>query len=162
MEPAGAITKCPTGRGSPETICRHNLAYWTGRPYLGLGPAAHSFLPPDRRFWNVRDLDRYLEAMDSGSHDCREEEILTVEDIREERLMLGLRLSTGIPLVWLERSPEDRGINSPAVLEKEGLVRLENGRLQATDLGFLVFDSLVDALLGRPVLEFKKNYDDRY
>ncbi|MBP5172257.1 MAG: coproporphyrinogen III oxidase family protein [Bacteroidales bacterium] len=75
----------------------HNSAYWTRRPYVGLGPGAHS-LTIDRgteiRSWNSEALSGW-----TPSH-----EVLTPEEIREERIMLGLRTANGIPVETLHRA----------------------------------------------------------
>jgi len=73
----------------PGFSAKHNSAYWTRAPYVGLGPGAHSLTMADGkqiRSWNTQVL--------SGWH-C-ESEILTDEEIREERLMLGLRTTAGV------------------------------------------------------------------
>src|SRR5256714_12339352 len=49
----------------PGFECVHNLGYWEGRPYLGLGPGAHSFRG-DRRWWNLRPPHQYIEAVSAG------------------------------------------------------------------------------------------------
>ena len=67
----------------------HNSAYWTRRPYVGLGPGAHSLsLNPDYRSWNSQ--------VQSGW--TREGELLTPEEIREETIMLGLRTREGVDI----------------------------------------------------------------
>lgn len=68
----------------------HNSAYWTRAPYVGLGPGAHS-LDGNRRSWNSEDLSGWT----------RSGEVLSEEEIREERIMLGLRTADGIPAPWL-------------------------------------------------------------
>ena len=65
----------------------HNSAYWRRVPYVGLGPGAHSLSEGSVRSWNSEDLVEY----------SREEEVLTPEDIRVERIMLSLRTDVGIP-----------------------------------------------------------------
>ena len=67
----------------------HNSAYWTRRPYVGLGPGAHSLsLNPDYRSWNSQ--------VQSGW--TRDGELLTPEEIREETIMLGLRTREGVDI----------------------------------------------------------------
>ena len=65
----------------------HNSAYWRRVPYVGLGPGAHSLSVGSVRSWNSEDLVEYY----------REEEVLTPEDIRVERIMLPLRTDAGLP-----------------------------------------------------------------
>lgn len=81
----------------------HNSAYWTGVPYVGLGPAAHSF-DGLRRSWNPSDTEAYiryqtrsLSDTDGCACDAPGSEILTPEQQAMERVMLSLRTSDGIP-----------------------------------------------------------------
>jgi oxygen-independent coproporphyrinogen-3 oxidase len=80
----------------PGYESRHNSRYWTGAPYLGLGPSAHSFLPPTRR-WNLRDWMAYRTAIMDGRLPLAEAEEVTGEAARLERIWLGLRTNTGLP-----------------------------------------------------------------
>ena len=65
----------------------HNSAYWRRVPYVGLGPGAHSLSVGSVRSWNSEDLVEY----------SREEEVLSPEDVRVERIMLSLRTDVGLP-----------------------------------------------------------------
>ena len=80
---------------------RHNHAYGTGEPYLGLGPAAHSYRAPVRQ-WNVADLKRYAAGMACGEPDI-EREVLTPAQQYDEFVLLRLRTREGIPLQELEK-----------------------------------------------------------
>ena len=82
-------------------ISRHNHAYWTGEPYLGLGPAAHSYRHPVRQ-WNVADLKCYAAGMACGRPDI-EQEVLSLEQQYDEFVLLRLRTREGIPLQELEK-----------------------------------------------------------
>ena len=76
-------------------VCRHNIGYWTGVPYLGLGLGASSYLVRGRDFVRLRgstDLNRYC----AGDYTCREETVLTKENRIEEYMFLGLRMTDGI------------------------------------------------------------------
>lgn len=144
----------------PGDVCAHNLACWHGLPYLGLGPSAHSFLPPDCRFWNARDLGRFLAAMENGTTDCRGREFLSDEQVREERVMLGLRLRSGLSRALLEENLDGSGMENLSALEAEGLVEPRGEAIRVTDRGWLVLDSLVGALLGVTAVELdKKQFD---
>ncbi len=81
---------------TPELRCQHNMAYWRRSPYLGLGPAAHSF-DGTTRSWNPPSLGRWLKASKSGES-ILESEVLTHEQHVLETLMLGLRTSEGFSL----------------------------------------------------------------
>jgi oxygen-independent coproporphyrinogen-3 oxidase len=72
----------------------HNGAYWSGAAYLGLGPSAHSFDGARRREWVLPDVAKYIS--DAGTDAIYGGETLTDSDIRNERIMTGLRTSEGI------------------------------------------------------------------
>lgn len=78
-----------------EKTCRHNLHYWNHAPYLGLGPAAHSYSGETRQ-WNFSDLDQYLELIQAGNSAVEEEESLTTSQHMLEWLYVGLRQAKGI------------------------------------------------------------------
>ncbi|MFH1069887.1 MAG: radical SAM family heme chaperone HemW [Candidatus Glassbacteria bacterium] len=140
--------------GDPA-LCRHNLGYWQRRPYLGLGPSAHSFIPPDRRRWNLPDLDLYLEAGSRGRwEDDRGGEILDPGQLALEKTMLGLRLDTGLTGSELDEFAGESVTAALGELEAEGLVRVGKvgGRVSLTAEGFLLYDSVVGRLAaGRKV-----------
>ncbi len=134
-----------------SSACSHNLAYWTGRPYLGLGPSAHSFQPPDRRFWNRGDLEEYIRCgwRTGSAMSCREGEFLSARQRLSENLMLGLRLEDGAPVSLVGQI---LGRSTAAVLRElddSGLLHLRDSRVRLTDRGFLVLDCVVDRILSR-------------
>ena len=87
-----------------ENYSRHNMRYWLRRPYLGLGPSAHSFDGRVRR-WNHRSLEQWLCAVEKGEKPSAGEEELSGEQIRAERLMLGFRTLPGVELDLLKEHP---------------------------------------------------------
>ncbi len=123
------------GRGS-----RHNLGYWHGRPYLGLGAGAHSHRGP-RRWWNVRPPTQYMDAVLSRQGAVGGEEILSDDDRALERLLLGLRVSEGVPAEWVEMARAEAFV-------AEGLATTESGRLALTDRGMFLANEVVLALTG--------------
>ena len=94
-------TRYPTLRAAGPAGCedarvsRHNSKYWSHAPYLGFGPAAHSFLPP-KRFWNHRDVTRYVADLRAGRRPLAGEEVLDREQHMMEAILLGLRTAAGI------------------------------------------------------------------
>lgn len=80
----------------PGFESKHNSNYWNHTPYLGLGPAAHSFDGHSRQ-WNPANLKQYAENMAQGK-DCEERENLTDDDLYNETLLLSLRTRTGVDL----------------------------------------------------------------
>ena len=81
--------------------CRHNLNYWTGGEYLGLGPAAHSFID-GHRFSNAANLYEYMEVLENGRRPTIEDRS-GVKERMFEAVMLGLRTSRGIDRADFER-----------------------------------------------------------
>ena len=123
----------------PGRRCRHNLGYWEGRPYLGLGAGAHSFRD-GVRWWNVRPPEGYLRIVEGGRLPVGGRERLTGEDRRLESLLLGLRTSTGVPLAWIEE-----GRVPP--LERAGLAERRDDHLVLSDRGLLLANEVVTALV---------------
>ncbi|MDQ3991001.1 MAG: radical SAM family heme chaperone HemW [Actinomycetota bacterium] len=114
----------------PGRECRHNLGYWQGRPYLGLGPGAHSHRGRDR-WWNVRPPQRYIGAVAGGELPVGGRERLDEGELRLERLMLGLRLPAGVPATWVPDAVS-------ATFAERGLGVVENGRFALTEAGMLL------------------------
>jgi oxygen-independent coproporphyrinogen-3 oxidase len=79
----------------PGHECHHNCAYWNHGPYLGLGCAAHSFLPPERTA-NVWDVNRYCALVNDGRLPREFTELLDVGKLGTETIFLGLRTVQGI------------------------------------------------------------------
>lgn len=121
----------------------HNNAYWLGQEYVGLGPGAHSCEGGERRA-NRADLRAYLEGVERGCEPPASREVLGEAERATERLLLGLRLRSGLPLEVLG-SPSRAPLL--ARLEAEGLLRVEGERARLTPRGWLVSDSIVLQLL---------------
>ena len=122
---------------SPDAACRHNLLYWTGGDWWGVGPGAHSHVG-GTRWWNVRHPAAYAARLGAGVSPGLAREILTAAERRTERIMLAARLAAGCPLD--ELTPSGRAAAAAAVRDglaeqaahAAGLVRLTpNGRLLA-------------------------------
>ena len=118
--------------------CRHNLGYWTGREYLGLGLGASS-LWRDTRFRNTDSMEEYLKDSGNLPKIRREEEKLSASDRQSEYMILGLRLTEGISLAgFRETFGTDVRKVWPGVLEKYkgyGLLEEAAGRLKFTGEG---------------------------
>ncbi|MCS7083156.1 MAG: radical SAM family heme chaperone HemW [Bacteroidetes bacterium] len=134
---------------------RHNSKYWRHRPYLGLGPSAHSFrwLGPDRaeRWANVRSLRRYLTLLDAHQLPIEERETLGPEALLTEALLLGLRLREGVSLAelaarygWKPHAGHRRLIRAWI---RRGWADFRDERLRLTPTGWLLTDSLVLELM---------------
>jgi oxygen-independent coproporphyrinogen-3 oxidase len=127
----------------PGHRSRHNSAYWTGAPYLGLGPAAHSFDGTTRR-WNFEPWEAYRRAVTAGRSPVAHEETLTPEQRELERIYLGLRTAEGLDL----RRAGGAAPSVPSVWLAEGWVELSGHRLRCTAEGWLRLDALAGALTG--------------
>jgi oxygen-independent coproporphyrinogen-3 oxidase len=133
----------------PGLPARHNLVYWKGGSYLGLGPSAHSYDAEDSKRWkNFSSLHRYGETLARGELPVEWEESLSLEQREIEKWMLALRLDEGFPEHWLTSERQktkahalvQAGMMEPHP-ERPGLLRL-NAR------GFPLSDQIVKELIG--------------
>jgi oxygen-independent coproporphyrinogen-3 oxidase len=95
----------------PGRESRHNHKYWNHTPYLGLGPAAHSF-DGRRRWWNHRSIEIYVEELAVGKPSVADSELLTDEQLRLEALFLGFRTG-GLPKALPLRPLRGKRKNDP-------------------------------------------------
>jgi oxygen-independent coproporphyrinogen-3 oxidase len=107
---------------------RHNLAYWLGRDYLGIGVGAVSTIG-GRRWRNTPRLAGYLKSLERGTVPEREIESLSTDVLRRERVMLGLRLDEPLVLGDLARVVDGRAVSR---LELLGLVQSDTVRQTLT------------------------------
>ena len=131
----------------PGRECRHNIGYWTGVPYLGLGLGASSYLD-GCRFTVHRDMKQYLEEKPGMFADI---EKLTKKDMEEEFFYVGLRMTAGVSLSEFERR---FGISAkevyPGLMEtfvKEKAARFEGDRFVLTDYGLDVSNYIMAQFL---------------
>jgi oxygen-independent coproporphyrinogen III oxidase len=117
--------------GGRDLRARHNLAYWRGRDYLGLGIGAVSTVA-GRRWRNRPSIGRYVGALFRGAAPPREVEELSIEVRARERLLLGLRLDEG--LSWADVGG---GVDAGALarLERLGLAERRGNELALTPRG---------------------------
>lgn len=137
----------------PGLECRHNLACWQGRNYLGLGCAAASRVG-HRRWSNRADLDAYMKALAAGQAPPREDEELSPVTDAAERIVFGLRLMEGIDVDAILAATGAGGTEQAGVwletmsrLESEGLVRREGGRWRLTCQGTRLADHVAVELM---------------
>ena len=110
---------------------RHNLGYWLGRDYVGLGVGAVSTVGA-RRWRNAPSLRGYLEALERGERPAREHEELDDGIRATERVMLGLRLDEPLPLAGLEQAVDEAALDR---LAGAGLALRGPGTLALTRRG---------------------------
>jgi putative oxygen-independent coproporphyrinogen III oxidase len=129
----------------PGSECRHNLGYWKAGSWWGIGPGAHSFVGgPESgvRWWNVRQPAAYARALADGRSPAQARELLGAQDRRFERLLLEVRLRSGIPVAYVDAEHE----KVAADLVRERLLVREAGRLVLTRHGRLLADLVVRRL----------------
>lgn len=129
--------------------CRHNLKYWRGGDYLGLGPSAWSRLG-GLLAGNPRSLERWAEAVRAGRIPWETREKLTPRRRTEDRLIFGLRLAEGVPWREVEALFEGRRDSVEALLrslERHGLLLRRKDLLALTPRGFLLSNAVLAALL---------------
>ena len=125
----------------PGHPCRHNLAYWRSQDWWGIGPGAHSHIN-GVRWWNVRHPTRYAARLAAGQSPGQAREVLDAATRRVERVLLELRLASGLDADLLTQTERARA----AELVSRGL--LEAGRLlRLTRSGRLLADAVVRDLL---------------
>ncbi len=122
-----------------QYLSRHNQKYWSHAPYLGLGPAAHSF-HGGTRWWNVRSVKDYCRALEEGRAPVQESENLSVEQLRLESLYLGFRTRTGVDMEIISSFSNWADVLDE--LQRSGLVSIHDDRVVPTAEGFVVADSL--------------------
>jgi putative oxygen-independent coproporphyrinogen III oxidase len=125
--------------------CRHNLGYWRGGDWWGVGPGAHSHVG-GVRWWNVKHPAPYAERLAAGHSPAAAREVLEDEDRRVERVLLEVRLREGLPLEVLR--PPGRAAAERAV--EAGLLdpaAHSDGRAALTLRGRLLADAVVRDLV---------------
>lgn len=132
----------------------HNSGYWKGNPYLGLGPSAHSYDGGRVRKANPPRLKEYLKRFGAGNQEIVESfyetEYLDDEEMKEEFIMLRMRMREGIPLdEYRARFGSFAGARLEMKSERflsEGSLRKDDGHLKLTDDGIMKADSVILAL----------------
>jgi oxygen-independent coproporphyrinogen III oxidase len=133
----------------PGCECRHNMNYWERGEYLGLGPAAWSFIS-GRRYANIADTLEYVQRLSSGRTIIDDQENVGSEASAKETVLLRLRTTQGLDLSRFEQEfgPDVlRRLERNAVpLWEAGLLRVKAGRLTLTDRGILLLDEALARL----------------
>ena len=119
----------------------HNSAYWSGEPYLGVGPSAHSFDGVRRREWVVADLGKYLSSPVYGG------ETLSDRELANERIMTGLRTADGVDVSELRITNYELRIVFEGFL-RDGLLVWKNGRVAIPAGKWLMADHIIATLFG--------------
>ena len=130
-----------------QARCRHNEGYWADGNWWGIGPGAHSHVG-GVRWWNVKHPNAYAGRLASGVSPAAGRETLTEEQRYDERVLLGVRLSGGLPLAELR----EEGRQAVAGLVADGLLdgprAITHSAAVLTRQGRLLADTVVRRLLG--------------
>ena len=131
----------------PGAESRHNLLYWRGHDYAGVGPGAHSRISRGGVKHAIairKSPEAWLEAVANSGHGIEQNEALTPQNSADEYLLMGLRLAEGIDLKRLA-AIDGRKLDEARVaeLQTQGLLKRSAGRVQTTDTGRLVLDRLI-------------------
>lgn len=121
----------------PGGECRHNLAYWHNRTWIGIGPGAHSHRD-GMRWWNTKHPARYAAQVTAAQVPRADQEVLTVAQRRVEDIMLGIRMRDGLPA-------QDFTADAVATLLEQGLVEVGD-RIRLTPTGRLLANRVIDRL----------------
>ena len=129
----------------PDSLSKHNLAYWLGENWWGAGPGAHSHLN-GKRFWNVKHPNLYKEKIQSNLSPIADSEVLEEIQIASEKLMLSLRLPSGV---------EKESLNQDQISELSDyvesghldLLNWNQGRATLTLEGRLIADQILRQIL---------------
>jgi putative oxygen-independent coproporphyrinogen III oxidase len=132
----------------PGAECRHNLVYWRGDEYAGIGPGAHGRLDCDglrRATATEKRPEAWLMRVEAIGHGVTTDDVLNSEERADEYLLMGLRLNEGIDpqryAALAGRALDPRRI---ATLTDEGAITVDaDGRLRVTQSGFPVLDAVV-------------------
>jgi oxygen-independent coproporphyrinogen-3 oxidase len=131
----------------PGQESRHNVKYWRRNPTLGLGVSAHEFWDGRRRA-NVSSLPRYLEEISAGRRPLAMDVPVAEDEAARERIVLGLRLSEGVPTRDLEEWIQDRAdatLRQDYTSWREERLILEEapGRTRFSERGFMVSNEIL-------------------
>ncbi|MFO7977958.1 MAG: hypothetical protein R6U64_04805 [Bacteroidales bacterium] len=132
----------------PGHLSRHNTSYWTGKPYLGLGPSAHSY-KPGQRWWNIANTAEYIHSIGEGVIPCQTE-ILTPAQQYDEYLMTSLRTMWGcspevVEQRWGQKKARELTTQARQYIE-QGMMHLQGHALVLTPKGKLFADRIASDL----------------
>jgi putative oxygen-independent coproporphyrinogen III oxidase len=132
----------------PGAECRHNLVYWRGEEYAGIGPGAHGRLDIDgvrHAIATEKSPEAWLTRVEASGHGIITDDHLNSEERADEFLLMGLRLAEGIdPKRYAALSGRTLDPGRIAVLREEGAIVVDaDGRLRVTQAGFPVLDAVV-------------------
>jgi oxygen-independent coproporphyrinogen-3 oxidase len=129
----------------PGRRSRHNSSYWTDTPYIGLGAAAHSY-DGKRRYWNIDNLQHYIEGVENGNP-THEEELMDDDCLYNDRIMLSFRTCEGLNLTTLCQRDKEYLLPLTKKYLDEGLLVLTDNHLRLSREGLFVSDMIMSDLM---------------
>jgi putative oxygen-independent coproporphyrinogen III oxidase len=146
-EAAGLPAYEISNHARPGSESRHNLLYWRGHDYAGIGAGAHARITESgtkRALSTIRSPEHWLAQVEQRGHGLESDEPLSTQETAEEYLLMALRLAEGLDLARLEalsgRSLDPSRLDT---LESDGLLARNGARLKATPSGRLVLERLI-------------------
>lgn len=124
----------------PGFRSRHNSSYWQGKPYIGIGPSAHSFNGTERQ-WNIANNQQYISAIEKGTRPVEKEVLTPVQQVNES-IMISLRTMEGIDLGRFPENIAQQLVQSAQKYIQQAFVIHEQNRLLLTDEGKLYADGI--------------------
>lgn len=128
----------------PGFRSRHNSSYWQGKPYLGLGPSAHSYNRTSRQ-WNIANNVLYIKSINENIIPYEIEELTSIQKLNEY-IMTALRTNEGIEINHLKKLTEEKTIssviNDAQKFVQQNLIERKNGSLILTNKGKLFADGI--------------------
>ena len=128
---------------TPETVSRHNVAYWEGQDWWGYGPGAHSHVACER-WWNAKHPSAYAQRMSEGLSPEIGREVLTAEQALEERILLESRLAKGLSLEIVKDKSQVASLIAEGLIDGPQAIA---GTLVLTLKGRLLADLVVRRLV---------------
>ena len=122
----------------PGHECRHNIAYWQNKNWWGLGPGAHSHVD-GKRFWNLKHPTTYKQKLFAGESPILDSELLTAEQIKDEAILLRIRMREGLEIALLKPHP----LEVLSEYRHNGFVEINEDRVLLTPTGRLIADRIV-------------------
>ncbi len=133
----------------PGFESKHNQAYWSGKPYLGLGTGSHSF-DGSMRFWNTKRIESYIGRIrDKNEPPVEGTEVLGKNELMEEKILLGLRTDAGFSVSGLESLSGLSFANtfSETIGTFHNCLIADNDRIRLTPAGYFLYNRICGAFI---------------
>ncbi|MFV9549909.1 radical SAM family heme chaperone HemW [Algibacter sp. PT7-4] len=148
LDASGFVNYELSNFGKPNYFSKNNSAYWLGKPYIGIGPSAHSF-NGNQRSWNVSNNTKYIKCIEKNELPS-ETETLSIVDKFNESIMTGLRTIWGVSLHKIEKEFGENYkihlLKQSEIYIKEQLLYIEDDTLLTTKKGKFLSDGIASNL----------------